>query len=430
MPGGLLQLVASGSQDLLLNGNASVSFFKKVYKTYTNFAMESMRVTLNRTSMNYSESTTLVARFKRHADLVQDVYLSIEIPEIRKVDKEQFAYVRHFGETLIKSYSVYVGGTVVDKQTGEWLHLWNQLSMSADKRYGYDQMIGNTNEIFAPDNNHWLKHGEVQVRRTRLYIPLRFWFNRSPGLALPLVALQYHDVEIHIELRPMRELFTINGLAPSGRVSYFPNEVIDVTPYLETNYIFLDTNERAFFARSSHDYLIEQTNCFVTTNVDRVTNTEITVSNPVKEFVWVFTSADAHKTNSWFDYGHRHQIHSSSCMQTNSCDCGHGDGYAMESARIMFNGLERVEAKSPEYYNLLQPYQHHSVIPGRGIYCYSFSLHPEQFQPSGACNLARIKRVQLQTVLEPSAKHMDLRVYVLNYNFLRVMAGLGGLGYA
>jgi hypothetical protein len=162
MPGGLLQLVASGSQDLLLNGNASVSFFKKVYKTYTNFAMESMRVTLNRTSMNYSESTTLVARFKRHADLVQDVYLSIEIPEIRKVDKEQFAYVRHFGETLIKSYSVYVGGTVVDKQTGEWLHLWNQLSMSADKRYGYDQMIGNTNEIFAPDNNHWLKHGEVQ----------------------------------------------------------------------------------------------------------------------------------------------------------------------------------------------------------------------------------------------------------------------------
>ena len=118
MAGGLLQLVSAGTQNMLLNGNPSVSFFKKVYKTYTNFAMESMRVNFNQSSMSVRESVTLVAKIKRNADMIQDVYFCMSIPEIKKISEEKFCFVKHFGETVIKSYEVIVGGASIDKQYG------------------------------------------------------------------------------------------------------------------------------------------------------------------------------------------------------------------------------------------------------------------------------------------------------------------------
>lgn len=427
MAGGLLQLVATGTQNLLLNGNPSVSFFKKVYKTYTNFAMESIRVNFNQNTMSIKESVTLIAKIKRNADMIQDVYFSMTIPQIRKIKDEKFCFVRHFGETILKSYEVIVGGASIDKQYGEWMHIWNELSLSADKRYGYDKMIGNVSSIFGPDNTNKLNTDDVQINSTKLFIPLRFWFNRNPGLALPLIALQYHEVEIRIELRPMLDMYTVNDLRQEANIDnkyYFPNDAVYIDPYLEVNYVFLDTKERNFFAKNSHDYLIEQISVIEKPTSELVMNTDIICFNPVKELVWVFCPADAVETNSWFVYDAREKgRHCSSDKEEN----------VMLNAKIMFNGLDRIETKSAEYFNLIQPYQHHSLIPTQGIYCYSFSMNPEHFQPSGACNLARVRKTQLRTELVPSVykrRSYDLHVYITSYNFLRIMGGMAGVAYA
>lgn len=427
MAGGLLQLVSAGTQNMLLNGNPSVSFFKKVYKTYTNFAMESMRVNFNQNSMSVRESVTLVAKIKRNADMIQDVYFCMSIPEIKKISEEKFCFVKHFGETVIKSYEVIVGGASIDKQYGEWMHIWNELSLSSDKRYGYDKMIGNVSSIFGPDNTNKLVTDDVQINTTNLFIPLRFWFNRNPGLALPLIALQYHDVEIRVELRPMLDMYTVNG-ARQEEVDdyryYFPNDAVYIDPYLEVNYVYLDTKERNFFAKNSHDYLIEQISVIEKPASELNMNTDLICFNPVKELVWVFCPSDAVETNSWFMYDAREKGHGCSSDKQQS---------VMRSAKIMFNGLDRLETKPAEYFNLIQPYQHHSLIPSQGINCYSFSIHPENFQPSGACNLARVRKTQLRTELDPDVykrRAYDLRVFIISYNFLRIMGGMAGVAYA
>lgn len=434
MPGGLLQLVSRGAQDLLLTGNPSVSFYKKVYKTYTNFAMESLRMSIDKNFMSVSETTQYIARIKRHGDLLQDMYISLQFPRVLKKKDgsdtfEVFQYVKNLGEVMLKQFAIYVGGTRIDQQNGEWLHLWNELSMSSDKRYGYDRMIGNLAEMFSPDNYNALDEDEEQIASYRVFVPLRFWFNRNPGLALPLIALQYHDVELHLELRPFRELYTINGHAPTDEehARYFGSRgTIEVDPYVELNYVFLDTAERNFFANASHDYLVEQISLIETENVSRTTFVELPLTNPVKEIVWCFSRNDAKTNNSWFVYTDQ--------MYTDDAMCRCTDSEIMEAGTILFNGLERLEKKDAAYFNLIQPYQHHRNIPPKGIYCYSFSLNPEHFQPSGACNWSRIRNVQLvldriNREAETPAEY-DVRVYVVRYNFLRIIGGLGGLAYA
>jgi hypothetical protein len=426
MPGGLLQLVAKGGQDLLFNGNPTTSFFKKTYRTYTNFATESIRVGFDQNTMHMQNETVLTAKIKRNADLIQQVYLFLKIPSINKIKDEVFRYVHYLGECVISEYSVFVGGSRIDTQYGEWMHVWNQLSMTSDKRYGYDEMIGNVSGIYSPDDYHHKSNGEVQVHSRLLCIPLTFWFNKHPGLALPLIALQYHEVELVIKLRPMLECFTVNDTRASltnAREYFGTNEAIPIDPYLEINYIFLDTNERTYFAKQSHDYLIEQIDFKKESDVKINTTVDLTSTRMVKEVVWMYPEDGRFSTNRWFKYVSE---------STPECDSYHDD-HVMKSASILFNGLSRIEDKPAEFFGLLQPYQHHSVIPSKGVYLYSFSMHPENFQPSGACNFARINRVHLRTECRAEAlqtNSYDIHVYTVGYNFLRIISGLASVAYS
>lgn len=451
MPGGLIQLIAYGAQNYLLNGNPSVSFFKKVYKTHTNFAMESMRVTCNKNYIHFNEKTTLIAKIKRNADLVQDVYFSVEIPDIKKVIKkdtsgntigDDFRFVKNFGEALLEEYQVYVGGSIIDRQYGEWLHIWNELSIDSSKRYGYDKLIGNIPELYIPDSFNRIQNNHIQINKRRIYIPLKFWFNRNPGLALPLIALQYHEIEIHLILRPLKELYTLNGNIPSsweqhGKPYFGNTEMIQISPFLEVNYIFLDSYERNYFAVNSHDYLIEQTIRINVPNVKRNAMTDLLLQNPVKEILWVFKRNDIQNKNKWFeftDFDYLEKIniideHGQKVMTSSRKDTS-----ILLNAKLILNGMDRFEEKDATYFNLIQPYQHHTVIPKEGIYAYSFSLYPESFQPSGSCNMSRIKSVQLKTETIPlesdSLYNYDMTIYVNSYNFLRVSVGQGGLAFS
>mgnify|MGYP006124901031 CR=1 FL=1 len=430
MPGGLLQLVSFGAQNLYLNGNPSISFFKKVYKTYTNFAYESIRINFNRTSIHHNTETHLVAKIDRNADLINDIYFVFTLPEIRKVNNNIFKYVEFLGETIIDEYHISIGGNIIDKQYGEWLHIWNELSLDSSKRYGYEKMIGNTPAFYKPDDYNNKLHDQIQSPMKKIVVPLKFWFNSSPGLALPLIALQYHDIEIHIQLKPLSHLYvemvkrtddnTMIAQRLMDGTKYFKGNTLDIQPYLECNYIFLDNEERTFFSQNSLDYLIQQVNRVTFYDLGKNNILDLKLQNPVKEIIWVLGRNDRYLQNKWLIYGDEN-------------DENDLEVEILKTAKLTFNGLDRIEEKDFSFFSLIQPYQHHTGIPKNGIYLYSFSLYPEKFQPSGSCNMSRIHKVQLHLNLNSPLTGLykyDCVVYATNYNFLRVTSGLAGVAFA
>lgn len=425
MAGGLLQLVSYGAQNLYLNGNPSISFFKKVYKTHTNFALESMRINFDKTDISFSKSTTLTTRIDRNADLITNIYLILQMPSIRKRGQNVFNFVEHLGETMVEEFYLNIGGNTIDRQYGEWLHIWNELSLGANKRYGYDQMIGNIPEVFRPDDfNKKFENGDIQVNSRKIIVPLHFWFNKIPGLAVPLISLQYHDIEVGVVIKPMKDLILENKQKIDDHSLYFESDTINVQPYLECNYVFLDTAERTYFANHSLDYLIEKVTRIPFYSVNSFSSLQLPLHNPVKEIIWVIKRNDVNTTNKWLNYGDQDR-----------------EGNTIEpliKAKLLFNGLDRIEEKDASYFNIIQPYQHHTVVPKQGVYVYSFSLSPEKFQPSGACNMSRLKNIHLNlTLAEPLIPEdetqqpykYDVTVYVTSYNFLRVASGMAGIAF-
>merc|ERR1711990_132937 len=252
MGGGLMQLVAYGAQDIYLTGNPQITFFKVVYRRHTNFSMEAIEQTFNGSADFCKRVTCTVSR---NGDLMHKVYLQVTVPACTD------GYVPNLGQALIKFAEVEIGGQRIDKHYGDWMHIWNELSQEAGKKVGYNDMIG---AALGADS-----------AETDLYIPLEFWFCRNPGLALPLIALQYHEVKVNIEFRALSELTATAGLSLSAASLY-------------VDYIYLDTDERRRFAQVSHEYLIEQVQFTGDESVSSVSNKiELNFNHPCKELVWV-----------------------------------------------------------------------------------------------------------------------------------------------
>lgn len=435
MAGGLIQLLAWGSQNIKLNGNPSITFFKKVLKSHTNFSMESTRLNLNRTSLNVYENTILKKKIERHGDLVQEVYLVLELPDIKPNDLE-FHWIENLGEAIIDNYYVTIGGSIVDRQYGEQLHVQNLVSMSSDKRKIYDRMIGNVDELVAPSKRTGTyPTTSPAIPSRKLYIPLNFWFNRDSGCALPLVCLQYSETEISIELRPLIELCRIvqDGVvkAPSAfdseqrfhnfvsndRVTYMSGEtVVDMRAYLEVNYYFVDTKEREYIAYHPHEYLIEQTFRIQRFSLMENNIFEMLLQNPVKEILWVLKRSDQGVRNDWHDFTDEGQ-------------------HILTTAKLMFNGMDRFDEKDAGYFNYIQPFQYHKACPKDGIYIYSFSLQPDEGlnQPSGSCNMSRVNKIQMMlNTIKPkdTTYHYDVNIYAIGYNFLKISSGLAGIVFS
>jgi hypothetical protein len=429
MAGGLIQLLAWGNQNIKLNGNPSITFFKKVRKSHSNFSMESIRVNLNRTDANVYSNTIYKAKLERHGDLVQQVYFVFEIPDIAP-NEEGFRWVENFAEVFIDNYYINIGGALVDKQYGEQLHLNNMLTFNSDKRKMYDNLIGNVDELVYPDKYEPYPSHTPALKSRKIYVPLNLWFNRDTSSALPLICLQYSDTEITIETRPFTDLYKVRGNAPSKTTTkdtlsqFVYNElnrymvsdsVVDIKAYLEVNYYFVDTLEREYIAFNSHEYLVEQTMRIERFGLTTNNIFEMVLQNPVKEFIWVLKRNDMAESNNWFDF----------------TDKGR---HIMKSAKILFNGMDRIDEKDAIYFNYVQPYQHHTGNGKDGVYVYSFSISPEDLnQPSGSCNMSRINRVQMMIQTgEPLNENYkyDLTLYAINYNFLKISSGLAGIVFS
>jgi len=545
-----MQLVAYGAQDVYLSGNPQITFWKVTYRRHTNYAMESIEQTFNGQA---DFGRRVQCTISRNGDLAYRTYLQVTLPEICQENccgqdgADTWArWLDYPGEQLISMVEVEIGGQRIDRQYGDWMHIWNQLTLTAEQERGYNKMIGHTTQLtylidpsFAEIERACGGNGPAAVcaprkclPETTLYVPLQFWFCRNPGLALPLIALQYHEVRINLELRPSDEcLWAVSELGNgsgqgTGNVgksvkqnAAYQKSLVATSLYVD--YIFLDTDERRRMAQNPHEYLIEQLQFTGDESVGSSSNKiKLNFNHPCKELVFVvqkdanvdycasfnkgtdlneafgaqafnytdaldalpnsisaFASQESVETNGGFiganglfqDAGA--DMTSAAAPGANAAVLDSWDYYASnvnggdganvgstvsdagafvlaESAlnmhcwgqnpvvtcKLQLNGQDRFSEREGTYFDLVQPFQHHTRSPDTGINVYSFALRPEEHQPSGTCNFSRIDNATLQLVLSANTVGNDdtakVRVYTVNYNVLRIMSGMGGLAYS
>ena len=404
MGGGLLQLVAYGAQDVYLTGNPQITFFKVVYRRHTNFAIEAIQQTFNG---NPGYGNRVTCQISRNGDLIHRMYLAVDMSD------ESVAVCPYFGLRLVDYVELEIGGQKIDKQYSHWMYVWNELSLPVSKRNGYNKMVGGDGGILKDTSND------------QLYIPLEFWFCRNVGLALPLIALQYHEVKVNILFQTAEKCKgSANALAkPLGASS------------LWVDYIFLDTDERRRFAQLSHEYLIEQLQF---TGTESLSGTQakpkLSFNHPCKELYWFVEAQGTDLLNNnvnWFNYTLSPGVFSDVLTKVGERSAVNSIN-PIVSAKLVLNGNDRFSERPGSYFNLIQPYQHHENVPtNAGLNVYSFALKPEEHQPSGTLNMSRIDTavLNLNLSLRPNDTS-SLHVYAVNYNVLRILSGMGGLAYS
>jgi hypothetical protein len=411
--------------------------------------------------------------------LITRVYVQVTLPAIDRTitgsNDAMFSWVPYLGQYMINNVYVEIGGQQIDKHYGEWLHIWNELTLPTGKQLAYLNMVnGYGGAVLSPDtscnacatelsaedaaalacNNPQIStNGDdcvfgANVVNTltdsvsgcipeqTLYIPLEFWFNRHTGLALPLIALQYHEVKINVEFENLQYLVNIEGTDDKSAQAILSSVAQQglVACSLYVDYIYLDTEERRRFAQVAHEYLIEQLQFTGTESVTSTSNKiQLSFNHPCKEIIWVVQNPSYVDCNS----------------QTNApwryTDSALGNPTAV--AKIQLNGQDRFTEREGSYFNFVQPYQHHTSTPSTGINVYSFALKPEDLQPSGSCNFSRIDNAVLNLTLTPATfttnvtnineedvtgdqNSANVNIYATNYNVLRIMSGMGGLAYS
>jgi hypothetical protein len=478
MPGGaLMQLVAYGASDVYLTGDPKVTFFQTAYKRHTNFAMETVQQTVaGALAPGGLTSVTL----SRSGDLVGDMYVVLQptpASSANLTSNNSVSDMCWVAERAFNSVELFIGGQSIDKHYQLWFRLYSEVFLNDTKKQNWGKLTS-----FPSPNNTGTSTGYV-------YLPLIFFFNRNPGLYLPLVALQYHEVRID---------FSIS----TQYASYFGNNPFAVW----ANYVYLDTVERDSFAKKGHEYLIEQVQ-YVNGNPVG-TSTENTPSvirlqwnHPVKELIWCYqTSNPSSNPNSLWNFsssvsnvnvtcdpaklalsytafptqavgnpvlytpgpfasnlyvsqtstslvggalqqglsvavqsnvatGNVFWVEAGNPQFTSNTTPGQEVG-PLHSFKLILNGTDRFVPQYGKYFNQYQPFQYHSGLPYPGVYCYSFALKPEDLQPSGTCNFSRIDMAQSAVNLKSGVPAVNQQMFAVNYNVLRIQSGLGGVAFA
>ena len=424
MGGGLLQLVAYGAQDAYLSGNPQITFWKGLYKRHTNFAMEPFRINFTGQPNWGTKQSAVIGR---HADLLYSTYVEVVLAAgTYNNDQSRLGY------NLIKHAELEIGGQLIDRLYGEWMYLWDTLTSDYNAHRMLRQMVGGGQDpgAWGVSNPTVCNTGNGKPSLpTVLYVPLAFFYTRNPGTALPLIALQYHEVKINL-------LWNDPTFISASAASSMPAPV-QAAIYID--YIYLDVEERRRMAQQSHEYLIEQTQFNQDKGISSYNNRiDLTFNHPVKELVWV-VQPERYTNCKLNSPGTRLQPFTY-------------DQAAVYEQWLQINGQDRMDRRYGDYYNKVQVYQHHtgttfvntyrddaSSYQQPGIYVYSFALRPEEHQPSGTCNFSRIDTATIVMNMSGSVavnsegetdNTWSVRVYAVNYNILRIMSGMAGLAYS
>jgi hypothetical protein len=420
MGGGLMQLVAYGAQDIYLTGNPQITFFKVVYRRHTNFSMEAVAQTF---SGNQVVGSRVSSTISRNGDLISKMYYEYNP---RAICPAAGNIPSHLGHALFNEIELEIGGQKIDKHYGHWLTVWNTLT---EPNEGSFLNLVNATGTESPAQTRYTKmaytHGGITngaanttQAPVKAFVPFQFWFNRNPGLALPLIALQYHEVKVNITFSNAASLSS--NVANGG--------AIDPNGQLWVDYIYLDTDERRRFAQQSHEYLIEQLQFQQAAGANSI---ELNFNHPVKEIIWTGQPIPAPLALQGV------ATPPGAAIAIGIVSAANG-GNTNDTYQLKLNGHDRFAARHPFYFSRTQVYQHHSgsgllgaVGAGAGddrIAVYSFALKPEEHQPSGTCNFSRIDNARLDCNI--AAGNPPLNIYAVNYNVLRIMSGMGGLAYS
>ena len=555
MAGGLIQIVTYGSQDLYLTGNPDITFFKVVYRRYTNFTIMSKKLEFD-DPVGFGKTSTLIV--PKIADLMHRCYLEIILPEInlkkfslntnikyrmsldkakddyqtieqfmninhqayseayeiflaenlgaskminviikifenidkaiieevklilkdtiysysdialdrvvdrgnichkeilfneiseaikrcykihamffRKYERKKkkyensindnikFAWIERIGHALIDEIEISIGGQKIDKHYGDWLNIWYELTCNRDLESKYFKMIGNIDILTCFDR---------KVKPCyKLKIPLQFWFCRFTGCALPLAAIQHQDVAFKVTFKKIQDVAYIEH-GKSIKVKdeaegFMLDEIIDthcidIDASLWIDFIYLDNEERKKFAQCSHEYLIDQLQIYQIRDVIQKSVKLVLGSfvHAVTELIWVAIKKDRIENIDGF----------TKCDYFNYSFSDHKQsGNLINKSGIDIHGYTRVPLLDSNYYNYVQPYEHHNSSPCAGINTYSFALFPEEFQPSGSANFTRLSKIILNLEFSECINDvLNLNVYARNLNIIRFINGMAGL---
>ena len=438
-----MQLVAYGAQDVYLTGQPKVTFFQAVYKRHTNFAMENIQQTVNGTPSNSGRVSVTIAR---NGDLVGDMYIAL-VPNAGNGNGTGLGLTSNnvgydmcwVAERSVADIELTIGGQRIDKHYQTWFRLYAEVFLSESDKINYGKLVSSPSPISDGTNRNYV------------YLPLLFFFNRNPGLFLPLIALQYHEVRLDFDL-----------------TSYFTSYFGSSSPVFEVwaNYVYLDTEERRRFAQKGHEYLIEQVQH---TGGDSITAScspgaqtiRLSYNHPVKELIWCYVNNSATSTNSmwnfstsaanvqvtcnaWSTISQGALPHTIGCPRlattSNASWIEEGSSNVSTSSnvevgplynfKLVLNGQDRFKEQQGKYFNQYQPYVYHSGVPYPGVYCYSFALQPEEHQPTGTCNFSRIDNAQVAINIKGAATTPLQKMFAVNYNILRIQSGMGGLAFS
>jgi hypothetical protein len=470
-----MQLVAYGAQDVYLTGQPKVTFFQAVYKRHTNFAMENIQQTVNGTTTNSGRVSVTIAR---NGDLVGNMYVSLLPITANTTSNNNVFDTCWIAERALADIEMTIGGQRIDKHYQTWWRLYAEVFLNESDKYCWGKMVSTAAQLSA------IAGTSINGNQPRVYLPLLFFFNRNPGLYLPLIALQYHEVRLDFDLT-------------SYYTSYFSTDF-----QVWANYVYLDTEERRRFAQKGHEYLIEQVQHTggdsTTATYDTFQLIRLSFNHPVKEFVWCYINPNSSTTanlNALWNFSTATQnvqvtVNTAAYVNSNNYILPHlagvphlyfnggnqpqgGAGFATGSAafgtqgqantytwieegypssssgprlvdtmyetgplnqfKIILNGQDRFKEQLGKYFNQYQPFVYHSGCPYPGIYVYSFALQPEEHQPTGTCNFSRIDNAQVAVSIKAggiSGAAPQQKLFAVNYNILRIQSGMGGLAFS
>ena len=499
---GLLELVAHGIQDIFLIGNPQITFFKTVYKRHTNFSMEAFQISYD-AKPQYGLKTTF--NITRYADLMYTMILEVDLPQLNAQytydpsvgspsdyakGMGNISWVNNTGFALINFLDLKIGKQLIDRQYGEWMEIWTELSQSESKKRGLDLMINRNAEL------------QIKPGPLTLYIPMQFWFCRNIGLALPLVALQYHDVDLEVNFRPLNQLYTFGANSYYNATSDgtnilqvykpYPNQTPSLTNssrakimvFPDGSQFYIDPNATiggiGQTGLPGAPYLLTMTqtvpvgysnaSVYIKPNgvLDTTYNTDIQDLRLYVDYIYLdtveqrefanakhrylieqvqFSGSQTISANSpterftlnfnlpvkelfWVNQLDAVYITNDLFNYSNTVNPVLTQGNIVSSALIYINGIERFSIRTGDYFRLIQPYQKHTRSPNNFVYIYGFSLKPEEHQPSGCSNFSKIDTKELFLNINTGIGSQQLRVYALNYNILRIYSGMGGIAFS
>ena len=519
MPGGgLVSLVAYASQNVILSGNPDMTFFYKTFKKYSHFSLETTTKLLDGiTSISYDKSVQLKGRVDRVGDLLTDMYFSFDLPAIFSkyqsinpttgpLTQQEFQWVRNVGAAAIESVYISVGGTKVQEFTGEYIMAKAKIDYSYDKYEKWRVLVGDLPELYDPANGTYgtktatggqyptvyyditnpVQTNTPSIPAYTVTVPLPFWFSEE-GQAIPLTGLQYHTVDITINLAPARTLYTTldlsgNRMAPGYRIApptqnvqlnipefanidisntQIKNFLTDISsvlpplntwalnPTLHTTYAFLTDDERTKFATTPLAYLVRQVTLVPFNEIIGNQLLQLEVHNPLTRLIFLPRRSDSvlyknYMTNytNWWNYPQRPKVYTNVQDDIMLVEKEYASGILVPNSqkdiiqflRVLANGNEIQELKPITYYTQLTPFKYLGGGANTNIPVFTFELLEPSSQPSGTLNSSAIRKLQIDLQVYPlptnSSYIYSINVYVENINFFLVESGMGGLKYA